>query len=96
MYSARSHPRRSSAVTEQLRQIALDFESALLAGVRSGAGEADLNNLRDQAFDRLLAVKEGPTPPCLESFFDVAGEIGLKLNMALETIRRVDAERRRP
>ncbi|GMO21771.1 hypothetical protein [Bradyrhizobium ottawaense] len=70
-----------------LQQIVLDFEAALLNGVRTGADEAGLTTIRDQAFDRLLEVKEGPGAPPLETIFDVAAEIGLKLSMALETIR---------
>ncbi|QIO34643.1 hypothetical protein [Bradyrhizobium sp. 1(2017)] len=70
----------------ELKQIVTDFETELLNGVRSGADEAALKAVRDQAFDRLRAAKEGPSPPCLESVFDVAGEIGLKLDMALKVI----------
>lgn len=74
-------------MTGALQAIVLDFEAALLSGVRSGADDAALAKIRDQAFDRLRAVKEGPSPPPLESIFDIAGEIGRKLDMALETIR---------
>lgn len=70
-----------------LNQIILDFESALLKGVRRGADEAGLTKIRDEAFDRLRVLKEGPEAPPLESIYDVAFEIGTKLNMALETIR---------
>ncbi|MFK4522198.1 hypothetical protein ABIF90_000179 [Bradyrhizobium japonicum] len=75
-------------MTDQLSKIVLDFETELLSGVRSGADEAALACIRDRAFDRLREVKEGPSPPSLEAIFDVAGEIGIKLNMALETIKR--------
>ncbi|MDI3564938.1 hypothetical protein [Bradyrhizobium sp. Arg816] len=75
-------------MSNKLKSIVLDFETELLNGVRSGADEAALKKIRDEAFDRLRAVKEGPSPPCLETIFDVAGEIGIKLNMALEAIRK--------
>lgn len=75
-------------MANQLQSIVLDFEAALLSGVRSGADEAGLTQIRDQAFDRLREVKEGPTAPPLETIFDVAGEIGRKLDMALETIKQ--------
>ncbi|OSJ33257.1 hypothetical protein BSZ19_16600 [Bradyrhizobium japonicum] len=74
-------------MTDALKKIVLDFDAALLDGVRSGANEDALRTLRDHAFDRLRAVKESPAPPCLEAVFDVAGEIGLKLNMALKVIK---------
>ncbi|RXH23308.1 hypothetical protein XH99_31850 [Bradyrhizobium nanningense] len=70
----------------ELTQIVLDFESALLNGVRSGADEVGLTKIRDEAFDRVLAV-EGPSPPPLETIFDVAGEMGRKLSMALKAIK---------
>ncbi|PDT66390.1 hypothetical protein CO683_27000 [Bradyrhizobium ottawaense] len=70
----------------------LDFEAALLNGVRTGADETGLTKIRDQAFDRLLEVKDGPGAPPLETIFDSAAEIGLKLSMALETVRQIDAE----
>lgn len=70
----------------ELTQIVLDFESALLDGVRSGADEAALTKIRDEAFDRVLAVKESASPPPLETIFDVAGEMGRKLSMALKAI----------
>lgn len=73
-------------MTDNLKTIALDFEAELLRGVRSGAGEAELASIRDCAFGRLRAVKEGPSPPCLETIFDVAVEIGLKLDMAMKAI----------
>lgn len=73
-------------MTDKLKQIALDFDAELLNGVRSGADEATLASIRDRAFDRLRAVKEGPSPPSLESIFDVAGEIGIKIDMALKVI----------
>ncbi|WP_354241069.1 hypothetical protein [Bradyrhizobium sp. LA2.1] len=71
-----------------MKKIVLDFEAALLNGIRSGANDDALRTLRDSAFDRLREVKESPAPPCLEAVFDVAGEIGRKLDMALETIRK--------
>ncbi|UFW82844.1 hypothetical protein BjapCC829_22915 [Bradyrhizobium barranii] len=74
-------------MTDALKKIVLDFESALLSGIRSGANEARLTKLRDRAFDQLREVKESPSPPCLETIFDVAGEIGLKLDMALKVIK---------
>ncbi|MCP3409226.1 hypothetical protein [Bradyrhizobium sp. CCGB01] len=74
-------------MTNALKTITLEFEAELLSGVRSGADEAELAKIRDRAFDRLREVKEGPSPPCLDSIFDVAGEIGRKLDMALETTR---------
>ncbi|SCB37621.1 hypothetical protein GA0061098_1007153 [Bradyrhizobium shewense] len=70
-----------------LKQIVTDFDVALLSGVRSGADEVELAKIRDQAFDRLRAVKESPAAPALETIFDVAGEIGLKLDMALKVIK---------
>ncbi|QOZ69194.1 hypothetical protein [Bradyrhizobium arachidis] len=73
-------------MTDALKQIVQEFETALLAGVRSGADEAGLKSIRDQAFDRLREVKEGSASPCLETIFDVAGEIGAKLDMALKVI----------
>lgn len=75
-------------MTDALKTIVLDFESALLKGVRSGADEAGLTKVRDEAFDRLRVVKEAPGAPPLESIFDVAFEIGRKLDMALETVKR--------
>ncbi|MEY9191874.1 hypothetical protein [Bradyrhizobium ottawaense] len=80
-------------MTDTLNQIVIDFEAALLNGVRTGADEAELTKIRDQAFDRLRVVKEGPGAPPLETIFDSAAEIGLKLSMALETVRQIDAER---
>ncbi|MEY9184888.1 hypothetical protein [Bradyrhizobium sp. USDA 313] len=74
-------------MTDAIRQIVLDFESALLNAVRSGADEAGLAKIRDAAFDRLREVKDGPSPPPLESIYDVAFEIDRKLDMALETIK---------
>ncbi|MGC0326215.1 hypothetical protein ABIG06_006844 [Bradyrhizobium sp. USDA 326] len=70
-----------------LKQIALDFETDLLDGVRSGVDETGLTKIRDEAFERLRAVKEGPSAPPLETIFDAAFEMGAKLNMALETIK---------
>ncbi len=80
------HFSRNETVTDQLKTIAADFETALLNGVRSGADEAALKALRDRAFDRLREVKKGPSPPCLEAIFDVAGEIGSKLYSAIKMI----------
>ncbi|MBR0735766.1 hypothetical protein JQ581_02405 [Bradyrhizobium liaoningense] len=40
-------------MTEALREIVANFESALLDGVRTGADEAGLTKIRDAAFDRL-------------------------------------------
>lgn len=74
-------------MTNDLKKIVLEFEAALLDGVRTGANEAALKAVRDQAFERLLEIKEGPSAPSLETFFDVAGEIGLKLDMALKVIQ---------
>ena len=74
-------------MSDPLKRVVLDFEAALLDGIRTGDDEAGLTKLRDQAFDRLREVKQGPSAPPLESIFDVAGEIGRKLDMALETIR---------
>ncbi|WP_375762620.1 hypothetical protein ACE10W_16680 [Bradyrhizobium sp. B025] len=74
-------------MTDELKKLVLDFEAELLIGIRSDADEAELAGIRDRAFDRLRAVKEGPSPPCLETIFDVAGEIGLKLDMALKVIK---------
>ncbi|WP_454647798.1 hypothetical protein [Bradyrhizobium liaoningense] len=74
-------------MTDAIRQIVLDFESALLNGVRSGADEAGLSKVRDAAFDRLREVKEGPSPPPLDTVYDFAAEITFKLHMALKTIR---------
>ncbi|WP_441232658.1 hypothetical protein [Bradyrhizobium sp. 1200_D9_N1_1] len=73
-------------MSDALKEIVLDVETELLTGIRSGADEAALAGIRDRAFDRLRAVKEGPSPPCLETIFDVAGEIGLKLDMALKVV----------
>ncbi|QOZ09272.1 hypothetical protein [Bradyrhizobium sp. CCBAU 51765] len=70
-----------------LKQIVLDFETALLDGVRSGADEAGLTKVRDFAFDRLREVKDGPSPPPLETIYDFAAEITFKLHMALKAIR---------
>ncbi|MET4630463.1 hypothetical protein ABIB83_007515 [Bradyrhizobium sp. I1.8.5] len=39
-------------ITDALKKIVLDFESALLSGIRSGANEARLTKLRDRAFDQ--------------------------------------------
>lgn len=75
-------------MTEEITKIVLDFESELLNGVRSGADEAALAAVRDRAFDRLREVKEGASPPPLETIFDVAGEIGIKLDMAMKVIAR--------
>ncbi|WP_314960958.1 hypothetical protein [Bradyrhizobium cosmicum] len=74
-------------MTNELQTIVLEFETALLNGVRTGADEACLAKIRDRAFDRLREVKQGPAAPPLEAIFDVAGEIGRRLDMALETIR---------
>ncbi|MCK1619556.1 hypothetical protein IVA96_23865 [Bradyrhizobium sp. 159] len=74
-------------MTDQLKTIVLDFEAAVLNGVRSGADEAELKKVREGAFDRLRQVKEGPSPPSLESIFDVAGEIGIKFDIATRAIR---------
>ncbi|MBB4391826.1 hypothetical protein [Bradyrhizobium sp. ERR14] len=68
--------------TSNLKTIVLDFGAALLNGVRSGADEAGLAKMRDQAFDRLREFKEGPAAPALEEIFDVSCEIGRKLDMA--------------
>lgn len=73
-------------MTNDLKTIVLEFEADLLRGVRGGADEGDLTKIRDHAFDRLLEVKGGKSPPPLETFFDVAGEICLKLDMALKVI----------
>ena len=45
---------------DTLKQIVLDFEAALLDGVRTGVDEAGLTKIRDEAFDRLRAVKRRP------------------------------------
>ncbi|RXH41063.1 hypothetical protein [Bradyrhizobium zhanjiangense] len=74
-------------MTDELKTIVLEFEAALLNGVRNGADEAELSKIRDRAFDQLRDVKEGPAAPSLESIFDVAGEIGIKFEMALEAIK---------
>lgn len=74
-------------MTDALKTIVLDFESALLNAVRGGADEAGLTKVRDEAFDRLREVKDGQEAPPLETIYDVAFEIGTKLNMALETIK---------
>lgn len=73
---------------DALKKIVLDFETALLNEVRNGGDEAALRALRDRAFGQLREVKDGPAAPSLETILDVAGEIGIKLNMALETIKR--------
>lgn len=73
-------------MSDKLKAIVLDFEADLLASVQAGSDASALGEIRDRAFDRLRDVKEGPSPPPLETIFDVAGEIGIKLDMALKVI----------
>lgn len=75
-------------MTETIASIVRDFEADLLASVQANAGEAKLQSLSDQAFDRLHAVKEEMrNSGQLEAFFDIALDIEAKLKMALKAIK---------
>ncbi|MBH5369911.1 hypothetical protein [Bradyrhizobium glycinis] len=78
-------------MTGALKTIVLKFEAALLDGVRSGADESDLEQIFDLACERL---REFNSEARDEAYFSAAIEVHTKFKMALETISRVDAERR--
>ncbi len=70
-------------MTDQLKKIVQEFEEDLLTGVRSGADEADLLRLRDNADDKLREIKAGASADELEAIFAAAIEINTKLEMAI-------------
>lgn len=82
-------------MTDELKQISADFETALLNGVRTGADEAALTRVSDRTVEQLLLVKEAmQAQGQLDEFFTVAIEVKTKLDMAIETIRKVDKQRK--
>lgn len=65
-----------------LKQIALDFETDLIASVKCGAGELKLESHLDRAVDRLRKLREGADSELLEAIFDAFFEMKTKLDMA--------------
>lgn len=73
---------------EQITDIVRDFEADLLNGVHGGADEAGLTKIRDMADDRLRDLKKGASVNQLAEIFTAALEIGTKLDLALQVIRK--------
>ena len=81
----------------RIRQIVLDFDAAVLRAVARGRDEATMRKHADRACARLVRLKKAATKDeQFEAIFSAAFEIKTKLDMAIETIRRIDAERNRP
>lgn len=75
-------------MTEALKSIVGEFETAVLRAVAAGGDESDIDQASDEAHDRLRAAKVGADDALLEAIFAAALEIGTKADMAKQTVAK--------
>ncbi|TCU75105.1 hypothetical protein EDE08_103322 [Bradyrhizobium sp. R2.2-H] len=73
-------------MTDQLKQIVIDFEAEVLRAVANGGKQPYIERAMTRADDKLRAMQAGADADLLEAIFSAAIEIETKSKMAMKAI----------